>query len=73
MNRDAKRIKPRSQKSEISDIKTRIRESKNPFDSDTTAFKKAIAELRKEGLNIIHDKKMCRYYNPLTIDKRWGY
>lgn len=56
----------------VDTIKSNIRFSKNPFDGDGVV-KRAIAELRKEGVEIIYNPKKCHYYNPNTIDKKWGY
>lgn len=57
----------------IDAIKCMIRYSINPFDGSGSIFKTAIYELKKEGVNIMHDKKMCRYYNTKTISSKWGY
>jgi hypothetical protein len=72
MNRGSKRINP-SLRPQIDTLKSKIRSSKSPFDGTGSAFKTALSELRKEGLEIIYDNKMCRYYNPKTIDIVWGY
>lgn len=57
----------------IENIKNMIRFTENPFDGSGSPFKTAISELRAEGVNIIHDRKMCRYYNKSTINPKWGY
>lgn len=32
------------------------------FDGDDYPFKKAVRELRKEGINIVYDRERCSYY-----------
>lgn len=58
---------------QIDTLKSHFRFAKNPFDGSGYAFKTAISELKKEGVNIIRDKKMCRYYNSETVSLIWGY
>ena len=41
--------------------KTIIRYATRPFDGSGYIFNSAIAELRKEGLTIVYDKKLCSY------------
>ena len=45
----------------------------NPSTKGKVQNIKVIAELRKEGIVIAHDKAKCRYYNPATISHVWGY
>lgn len=71
MNRHSKRIS-NSLRPRIDTLKCMIRYAPAPFDG-YGLLKTAISELRKEGLVIIYDKQYCRYYNPQTIDKKWGY
>lgn len=72
MYKGAKTIS-RSWRPKIDTLKSEIRCATNPFDSDGYVFVTALKELRKEGLKIIRDRRMCRYYNADTIDKMWGY
>jgi hypothetical protein len=71
MYRGAKRINT-SLRGRIDTVKVNIRSATSPFDGDVVMHR-AIAELRKEGVKIIYDRKMCRYYNAETVDESWGY
>lgn len=71
MNRDAKCISS-SGRGKIDTLKSNMRFATNPFDG-SGFFKTALAELRKEGVNIIFNKEKQHYYNPQTISKIWGY
>jgi hypothetical protein len=71
MTKDKKCI-CRNGRSKIDTLKNMMRFDTSPFDG-TGYFKTALAELRKEGVNIVFDKEKQRYYNPLTISKIWGY
>ena len=72
MNKDKKCIKSNAAM-KIATIKTNMRNAVNPLDGDGAWFKKAVSELRNEGISIVFDKQKQRYYNPLTINPRWGY
>lgn len=72
MHTGSKRINP-SFRAQIDTMKNNFRFINSPFDGVGYPFKQAIKELRKEGVDIIHDKKMCRYYNKKTISSIWGY
>lgn len=62
-----------STRPQIDNLKCQLRYATNPFDGTGRIFKTAISELRKEGVSIIRDKDKCRYYNPLTVNVKWGY
>lgn len=47
---------------QIETIKTYIKNTKKGFDGDGYVFKKALKELRTEGLKIIYSKKDFMYY-----------
>jgi hypothetical protein len=72
MNKDKKCIKSNGAM-KVATIKNRMRNATNPFDGNGHWFNQALLELRKEGVSIIHNKQNCHYYNPLTINKSWGY
>jgi len=72
MNKDKKRITTNAAM-KVATIKSNMRNSINPFDGSGVWFNKALSELRKEGVNIVFDRKMHRYYNPVTIKQSWGY
>jgi hypothetical protein len=61
MNRDAKRINP-NLTADISRVENCIRNSNGRgFYGDGYVIKKAIQNLRKEGMVIIFDRKKCSY------------
>ena len=60
MDRNKKRIVP-SSRPQIENIKCHIRNATRPFDGDGYPFKQAIAELRKEGLQIKYISDKCHY------------
>jgi hypothetical protein len=60
MNRFSKTIKS-TMRPQIENIKCNIREGSRPFDGDGYTFKKALAELRKEGLEIKYVAEKCHY------------
>ena len=50
-----------SQRPQIEKIKCNIRNSVRPFDGEGYTFKKALSELRKEGLKITYVRSKCHY------------
>ncbi len=72
MNRYSKTIS-NSSRPVIDNLKNKFRFTSNPFDGNGYPFKQAISELRKEGIPIVYDKNMCRYYNKNTVSKNWNY
>lgn len=50
-----------SQRPQIEKIKCNIRNSIRPFDGEGYCFKKALSELRKEGLQIAYIRTKCHY------------
>lgn len=48
----------------VASVKINIRTSKYPFDGDNNIFKSAISQLRKEGIEILKNRKKCHYYIP---------
>ena len=45
----------------IDTLKNNIRFNTRPFDGCGYPFKKALSELRREGVNIKYIRKMCHY------------
>jgi len=72
MTKGKKRINPNS-RGIIDSLKNKMRFAPNPFDGGGHPFKTAISELRKEGVEIKHNKNKQHYYNPKTVRKVWGY